>query len=69
MVKLRYRVTHRKYKGETYASEEYTLNFPKELHQLLSTLRNRQLKITAKKEGNTIHITLTENTNTQTHPS
>ena len=52
MVKLRYRVTHRKYKGETYPSEEYTLSFPKDLHEILSCLRNRQVKITAKKFSN-----------------
>jgi hypothetical protein len=53
----------RKYKNKTYLNEEYTLNFPKDLHELLRFLRNRQVKITGKKEGKTIYITLNENQN------
>ncbi len=40
--------------------EEVCLHFPKELHELLRCLRDKNLEVKAAKEGNIIHITLTE---------
>lgn len=61
MVKLRFRIIRKKYKHKIYLNEEYTLNFPKDLHELLRFLQNRQVKITGKREGKTVYITLNEN--------
>jgi len=62
MVKLQFRIIRKKYKHRIHLTEEYTLNFPKDLHELLRFLRNRQVKITGKREGKTVYITLSENT-------
>ena len=60
MVKIQFRVIRRKYKNSEYKHEEVTLNFPKDLHELLRFLQNRQVKIAGKREEGTVHITLTE---------
>jgi hypothetical protein len=60
LVKLQFRILEKKYKNHIYEHGEYTLNFPKDLHELLSHLRNRQVKITGKKEGKNIRFTLSQ---------
>ncbi len=60
MVKLRFRVVTSKYKGNLYRHEECTVTFGKDLHEILRFLANRQVKITAKREGNAVYFTMTE---------
>ncbi len=62
MVKLRFSIIKKRYKNgkRIYQYEQISLIFPKELHELLKCLRNRQLEIKASKEGKTTRITLTD---------
>jgi hypothetical protein len=50
----------RSYKNDlrVYRHEEVTLNFPKELHELLRVFSEKKLEITGYKEGNKVHIIL-----------
>jgi hypothetical protein len=60
MVKLQFRTIKKSYKKglRVYKHEEVTLNFPKELHELLRVLCNQKLEIKGYKEGNKIHLIL-----------
>ncbi|MGD0072021.1 MAG: hypothetical protein ABSB71_10740 [Candidatus Bathyarchaeia archaeon] len=58
MVKLQFRIIRKRYKNGVYQYEQVSLNFPKELHEFLRCLRNRQLEIKASREGKTTHVTL-----------
>lgn len=60
MVKIHFRIIRKKYKNRVYECEEASMNFPKELHDFLRCLRDRQLEIKASREGKTTHITLIE---------
>jgi hypothetical protein len=60
MVKLGFYIVRKRYKNGVYAHEEVCLRFPKELHEFLRCLRNRQLQIKASREGKTTHILLIE---------
>ena len=65
MVKLHFRITKKPNKNGTrvYQSEEVTLNFPKDLHELLRFLRNKKLEIDGYKEGKKVHIILGDREN------
>jgi hypothetical protein len=58
MVKLQFRIIERVYKKglRVYKHEEVTLNFPKELHDLLRVLSGKKLEIKGYREGNKIHL-------------
>ncbi len=58
MVKLGFYVI--KKDGKMGVREEVYLRLPKELHELVRCLRNRQLEIKATREGNVTHIMLIE---------
>ena len=60
MVKIHFRIKHKKYKNSVYEYEAVSLNFPKELHDFLRCLRERQLEIKASRQGKTTHILLKE---------
>ena len=47
MVKLQFRIIEKAYKKglRIYKHEEVTLNFPRELHELLRVLRDKKLKL------------------------
>jgi hypothetical protein len=62
MVKLHFRVIEKPYKKglRVYKHEEVTLNFPKNLHELLRFLRDKKLEIKGYKEGKKIHIIICE---------
>jgi hypothetical protein len=60
MVKLRFRIIKKTYKGKVYRSEEYATNFPIDVHEVLRFLANRQVEFTAKREGDTVYITMNE---------
>jgi|WetSurMetagenome_2_1015567.scaffolds.fasta_scaffold37077_4 hypothetical protein len=61
MVKLGFYKVKKTYKRKVREYEEVTLHFPKELHEFLRCLRNRQLEIKANREGKTTHIMLIDN--------
>jgi hypothetical protein len=61
MVRLGIYIVKKRYKRNVYQYEEYSLRFPKELHDLLRCLANRELEIKASKEGKSIHIILIDN--------
>jgi hypothetical protein len=58
MVRLQFRIIEKSYKNglRVYKHEEVTLNFPKELHELLRVLSDKKLYIKGYKEGNKIHL-------------
>jgi len=60
MVRLQFRIIEKPYKKglRVYKHEEVTLNFPKELHELLRILRDKKLEIKGYREGNKIHLIL-----------
>ena len=60
MVKLQFRIVKKPYKNglRVYAHEEVTLNFPKDLHELLRFLCDKKLEIKGYKEGKKIHLIL-----------
>ncbi len=62
MVKLHFRVVEKPYKKglRVYRAEEVTLNFPKDLHELLRCLRDKKLEIKGYKEGKSVHIILSD---------
>lgn len=60
VVKLRYRIIDRNYKGNTYTHSECALNFPVELHYLLKLFWNRNVKLEITIEGDTVHIIMRE---------
>jgi len=59
-VKLQFRTIEKSYKRglRVYKHEEVTLNFPKELHELLRVLCNKKIEIRGYREGNKIHLIL-----------
>ncbi len=65
MVKLQFRVIRKPYKKgkQIYEYEEVTLNFPKDLHEILRCLRDRKLEIEGYKEGKKVHVILGEKEN------
>jgi hypothetical protein len=58
MVRFQFRIVERTYKNglRVYRHEEVTLNFPKELHELLRVLGGKKLEIKGYREGNKIHL-------------
>lgn len=60
MVKLRFSKIIKRYKNgkRVYQYEQVSLNFPKELHEMLQCFRNRQLKIKASQIDKVICIQL-----------
>lgn len=60
MVKVGFYNVKKRGKNGTHSYEEVCLRFPKELHEFLRCLRNRQLEIKVTREGNTTHIILIE---------
>jgi hypothetical protein len=60
MVKLGFYVIKKDGKKGVREYEEVYLRLPKELHELVRCLRNRQLEIKATREGNVTHIMLIE---------
>jgi hypothetical protein len=60
MVKLRFSkiIKRCKHGKRIYRYEQVSLNFPKELHEMLQCLRNRQLEIKASRVDKTICIKL-----------
>jgi hypothetical protein len=58
MVKLGFYVVEKCYKNRVYKHELVLLRFPKELHEILRCLRDKQLEIKVTREENTTHITL-----------
>jgi hypothetical protein len=70
MVKLQFRIIEKTYKNglRVYKHEEVTLNFPKELHELLRVLDDKKLEIRGYKEGNKIHLIFSEKEPTKNIP-
>ena len=62
MVKLQFSKIIKRYKNgkRVYKYEQISLNFPKELHEMMQCLRNRQLEIKASREDKIICIRLTD---------
>ncbi len=62
MVRLQFRVVKKSYKKglRVYAHEEVTLNFPRDLHELLRFLRDKKLEIKGYHEDKKIHLILSE---------
>lgn len=60
MVRLQFRIIEKSYKKglRVYKHEEVTLNFPKELHELLRILCDKKLEIKGYAEGNKVHLIL-----------
>jgi len=60
MVKLQFRIIEKAYKKglRIYKHEEVTLNFPRELHELLRVLRDKKLEIKGYSEGSKVHLVL-----------
>ena len=58
MVKLQFRVIKKPYKNgqRVYEYGDVTLNFPKDLHELLRFLRYKKLEIKGYREGKKVHI-------------
>ena len=58
MVKLYFRIIENTYKNgqRVYSHGEVTLNFPKDLHELLRFLRYKKLEIKGYREGKKVHI-------------
>lgn len=58
MVKIGFYIVRKPGKKGLREYEEVCMRFPKELHEFLRCLRDRQLEIKATREGNTTHIML-----------
>jgi hypothetical protein len=60
VVKIRFRLIPRSYKGgrRVYSHEEVTLNFPKDVHELLRFLRDQEIGIRGYREGDKVHLEL-----------
>jgi hypothetical protein len=60
MVKLKFSKIIKRYKNgkRVYQYEQVSLNFPKELHEMLQCLRNRKLEIKASRVGKIISLQL-----------
>ena len=58
MVKLGFYVVEKCYKNRVYKHELVFLRFPKELHEILRCLRDKQLEMKVIREGKTTHIML-----------
>ena len=60
MVRLQFRMVEKSYKNRlrVYSHEEVTLNFPKELHDLLRVFCGKKLEIKGFREGNKVHLIL-----------
>jgi hypothetical protein len=60
MVKIGFYVIRKEGKKGAREYEEVYLRLPKELHEFMRCLRDRQLEIKATREGNITHILLIE---------
>lgn len=60
MVKIGFYIIKKTGKRGVGEYEEVYLRLPKELHEFMRCLRNRQLEIKATREGNITHIMLIE---------
>ena len=58
--RIHFRVTGKRYKDKVHSSEEASMYFPKELHDLLRCISERRLEIKVTREDKTTIITLTE---------
>jgi hypothetical protein len=60
VVKLRFRMVPRPYKNgrKVYNHEEVTVNFPKNVHELLRFLNDREILISGFREGKKVHLEL-----------
>jgi len=58
MAKIRFRILEKKYKGRVSTSEEVSVNFPKDLHELLRFLEEKSVKMKGRREGKTAVITI-----------
>jgi hypothetical protein len=60
VVKLHFRVIEKPNKngGRVYVQEEVTLNFPKDLHDLLRFLRDQKIEIKGERDGQKVHLEL-----------
>ena len=58
MVRLHFRIIEKSYKKglRVYKHEEVTLNFPKDLHELLRVFCDKKLEIKGYSEGNKVHL-------------
>jgi hypothetical protein len=61
VVKIGFYVIRKEGKRGVREYEEVYLRLPKELHEIVRCLRNRQLEIKATREGKVTHIMLIEN--------
>ena len=68
VVKIHFRIIRKKYKNSVYEHQEVSMNFPKELHDFMRCLRNRQLEIKASREGKNTLITLIESQDQEVAP-
>ncbi len=60
MVKIRFRMVPKSYKNGrvVYSHEEVTVNFPKNVHELLRFLNDRQILMSGFREGKKVHLEL-----------
>ena len=60
LVRLQFRIIKKSYKNglSVYKHQEVTLNFPKELHELLRFLSDKKLEIKGYREGNKVHLVI-----------
>ncbi len=58
MVKIRFRMVPKSYKngGIVYNHEEVSLNFPKDIHELLRFLSEKEIEIRGYREGKKVHL-------------
>lgn len=58
MVKIRFRMVPKSYKNGrvVYSHEEVSLNFPKDTHELLRFLREREIGIRGYREGKKLYL-------------
>jgi len=62
MVKLHFRIIENTYKNgqRVYSHEEVTVNFPKDLHELLRYLRDKELDINGHREGKKVFMVFSD---------
>jgi hypothetical protein len=60
VVKIQFRITKKRYKPgrKPYESEEVTINFPKDLHNLLRYLDGKKVALCGHREGKKVHLVL-----------
>jgi hypothetical protein len=67
MVKLGFYVVKKRYKKGVYTYEQVCMRFPKELHDFLRCLRNRELEVSASRENKTTIIRLIDKQEQETN--